>query len=71
MVMRGNTRRPSGTRSDAALDDLARAEGVDRLAAKLIVPSLGRTNPSTVFIVVDLPEALPPRSETISPSRIS
>ena len=34
------------------------------------VPRVGRTTPMMVFMVVDLPEALPPTSETISPSPI-
>ena len=34
-------------------------------------PRAGRSRPSTTFIVVDLPEALPPRRHTISPSAIS
>jgi hypothetical protein len=33
------------------------------------VPVTGLTNPRIVFIVVDLPEALPPSRQTSSPSR--
>jgi hypothetical protein len=35
--------------------------------SKSTVPRVGRTIPMIVFIVVDLPQALPPSSETISP----
>ena len=69
--MRGKTRRPSGTGAIPRLTiSLVRRPWIGS-PRKLIVPSLGRTSPSTVFMVVDLPEALPPSSETISPSRIS
>jgi len=68
--MRGNRRRPSGTGAIPRLTiSLVRSAWIGS-PRKLTVPSLGRTSPSTVFIVVDLPEALPPSSETISPSQI-
>jgi hypothetical protein len=35
------------------------------------VPVCGRTRPRIVFMVVDLPEALPPSRHTISPRRTS
>ena len=34
------------------------------------VPVVGRTTPMMVFIVVDLPQALPPNRDTISPAAI-
>ncbi len=49
-------------------DDLAGIQPVDALAVEDDVPSLGLTIPRIVFIVVDLPEALPPSRQTISPS---
>ncbi len=33
-------------------------------------PRVGSTTPMIAFIVVDLPEALPPRRQTISPASI-
>ena len=69
--MRGNTRRPSGTGAMPRFTiSLVRRAWIGS-PLKCTVPSVGRTRPSTVFMVVDLPEALPPRSETISFSRIS
>ena len=71
MVIRGKTRRPSGTGAIPRLTiSLVRRAWIGS-PRKLTVPSLGRTRPRMAFMVVDLPEAFPPSSETISPSRIS
>ena len=69
--MRGNTRRASGTGAmPRRTISLVRSVWISS-PRNVTVPSVGRTSPSTVFIVVDLPDAFPPRSETISPSWIS
>ncbi len=65
--MRGNSRRASSTgaipRSTRTLVG-SRSIG---WPSNSTVPVVGRTTPMMVFIVVDLPHALPPSSETISP----
>ena len=69
--MRGKTRRASGTGAmPRRTISLVRSVWIAS-PRKVTVPGAGRTRPRMVFIVVDLPEALPPRSDTISPSWIS
>ena len=66
--MAAKTRRASGTEARprpirADVDSaVASAPPIDT------VPAVGRSRPSAVFMVVDLPEALPPSRQTISPS---
>ena len=70
-VMRPNTRRASGT------SEMPRrtTSPVDRplifSPSNVTLPDRGRTMPRIVFIVVDLPEALPPSRHTISPALTS
>ena len=69
--MRGNTRRASGTGAMPRRTISRGRQRVDRLALdRSRCPRAGRTRPRIVFIVVDLPDALPPSSDTISPSWI-
>ena len=57
-----------GHQRDAAAHDLAGGEPVEALRPRTRpCPACGRTRPRIVFIVVDLPEALPPSRQTISP----
>ena len=69
--MRGNRRRASST---GAMPRRTRS-AVDRrsigLPSKITLPVVGRTTPMIVFIVVDLPQALPPSRQTISPGAMS
>ena len=70
-LMRGNRRRASGT---GAIPRRTRSEVETLLMtwpSKTTVPARGLTMPSTVFIVVDLPQALPPSRQTISPCLMS
>src|SRR6266699_1490062 len=70
-VNRGKIRRASGT--------IAIPWATRREVFQLVMswpsyqtePLAGRTEPMTVFMVVDLPDALPPNRQTISPRRIS
>ncbi len=70
-VMRPNTRRASGT------SEMPRRTMSPVLKPLMVSPSnetepeRGRTMPRMVFIVVDLPDALPPRRHTISPAETS
>jgi len=56
-----------GHRRDAALDALRRRQIVDGLARVTDRAVLRFTMPRMVFMVVDLPDALPPNRQTISP----
>src|SRR5712691_4645526 len=70
-VNRGKIRRASGT--------IAIPWATRREVFQLVMswpsyqtePLAGRTEPMTAFMVVDLPDALPPNRQTISPRRIS
>ena len=70
-VMRPNRRRASGTSVMPRLTIAWVARPSMRWPAKWTLPWRGRTTPRMVFIVVDLPDALPPSRQTISPSRTS
>ena len=52
-------------RADAAADDLRRRQAGDLGAVEGHVPERGRNSPRMIFIVVDLPLALPPSRQTI------
>ena len=67
-VMGAKMRRASGT--DAMPEATLREVGqvVMSLPSSSTLPASGRTSPRMVFMVVDLPDALPPSSETIRPS---
>ena len=68
--MRGNSRRASST---GAMPRFTRSLVGRRSIGEpsnTTVPRVGRTTPMIVFIVVDLPQALPPSRQTISPRPI-
>ena len=71
MVMRGNSRRASST---GAMPRRTRSL-VETFwiswPSNVTVPLVGRTTPMIVFMVVDLPQALPPSRLTISPRPIT
>ena len=69
--MRGNSRARLRHRRDAELDALAVGKAMDLLALETHLRPGGPHDAQIAFIVVDLPAALPPSSETISPSAIS
>ena len=54
-------------RGDAAAHPLGDADPGSDLPSNRTSPRLGTTTPMIAFIVVDLPEALPPSRHTISP----
>jgi hypothetical protein len=65
--MRANRRRASGTSAMPRRTIAWGGRPSIRSSSKLTLPRWGRTTPRMVFIVVDLPEALPPSRHTISP----
>ena len=70
--MRGNRRRASGTGAMPRRTRSAVRQRVDRLALEEDRRRVsGATMPMIVFIVVDLPQALPPSRQTISPCSIA
>ena len=70
-VNRGKMRRASGTIAIPCATRRDVFQLVMSSPSYQTDPFAGRTEPITVFIVVDLPEALPPSKQTISPRRIS
>ena len=70
-VSRGKIRRASGTMAIPLATRREVFQPVMSWPSYQTDPFAGRTEPMTVFIVVDLPEALPPSRQTISPRRIS
>jgi hypothetical protein len=66
--MAGNTRRASGTDATPRrmISDVGRP--VISWPSSQTWPARGRTSPRMTFMVVDLPDAFPPRSATISPA---
>ena len=71
MVMRGKMRRPSGTSAMRRREIASGGNPLIRSPRNSIVPRAGGTTPKMVLSVVDLPAALPPSRDTISPSRTS
>ena len=67
-VINGKTRRASAR--SRCLPRITRCVGQPSIRApsKATVPDRGATSPKMTFIVVDLPLALPPSSETMLPS---
>ncbi len=68
IVICGKTRRASGTEAIPPVTRDLVEECVMSLPRNRIAPCFTLTRPRIVFIVVDFPEALPPSSDTISPS---
>jgi hypothetical protein len=66
--MRPKIRRASGTSEMPRLTMASVGSPSIRWPSNSTVPWRGRTMPRMVFIVVDFPEALPPRRQTISPA---
>ena len=68
VIMRKNTRRPSGTWASPRATILSGARLDISCPKKLIAPPLLRSNPETVFRMVLLPAPFAPMRVTISPS---
>ena len=66
--MRGNSRRASSTGAMPRRTRSAMLTPVERLPVEDHLAAVGTTTPMIAFIVVDLPEALPPSRQTISPA---
>src|SRR5438477_9764368 len=70
-VNRGKIRRASGTIAIPCATRREVFQLVMSWPSYQTEPLAGRTEPMTAFMVVDLPDALPPNRQTISPRRIS
>ena len=68
--MRGNSRRASSTGTMPRRTRSLVASFSIATPSNITEPVVGRTTPMMVFIVVDLPQALPPSRLTISPRPI-
>ena len=68
--MRGNSRRASSTGAMPRRTRSLVASFSIGWPSNTTLPRAGRTTPMMVFIVVDLPQALPPSNDTISPRPI-